>query len=179
MIAVLVPLGQVFELRAREQTSGAIRALLDLAPKDVHRLTDDGTEEEVTLDLAQLGDRLRVRPGEKVPAGEPMMDLGQDRALYSISVTSELTGVNPQMLRSYETKGLLTPFRTEGGIRRYSGQDVDRIEEIMSLLAAGLNLAGVRHVLGLLSETQRLQAEIDRRREKARRRTPPVRPSAG
>ncbi len=67
VITVLVLLGQVLELRAREQTSGAIRALLDLTPKTAHRLAADGTEEDVTLDLVQLGDRLRVRPGEKVP----------------------------------------------------------------------------------------------------------------
>ena len=67
VITVLVLLGQVLELRAREQTSGAIRALLDLTPKTAHRLDGDGTEEEVSLDAVQIGDRLRVRPGEKVP----------------------------------------------------------------------------------------------------------------
>jgi len=67
VITALVLLGQVLELRAREQTSGAIRALLDLTPKTAHRLSDDGTEAEVTLDQVQIGDRLRVRPGEKVP----------------------------------------------------------------------------------------------------------------
>jgi Cu+-exporting ATPase len=67
VITVLVLLGQVLELRAREQTSGAIRSLLDLAPKTAHRLRDDGSEEEVPLDAIMVGDRLRVRPGEKVP----------------------------------------------------------------------------------------------------------------
>jgi Cu+-exporting ATPase len=67
VITVLVLLGQVLELRAREQTGGAIRALLDLAPKTARRVRDDGTDEEVTLDLIQVGDRLRVRPGEKTP----------------------------------------------------------------------------------------------------------------
>jgi MerR family transcriptional regulator/heat shock protein HspR len=99
-----------------------------------------------------------------------MVDPGQERALYSISVTSELTGVNPQMLRAYETKGLLTPFRTEGGTRRYSGRDLDRIAEITDLLAAGLNLAGVEHVLTLRAETHRLRAEIDRLRDQRSRR---------
>lgn len=98
-----------------------------------------------------------------------MPDLGADRALYSISVTSELTGVNPQMLRAYEQKGLLSPYRTEGGTRRYSGEDVATIGEITTLLAAGLNLAGVEHVLQLRSETQRLQGEIDRLNADARR----------
>lgn len=96
-----------------------------------------------------------------------MADLGADRALYSISVTSELTGVNPQMLRVYEQKGLLTPHRTRGGTRRYSGNDVDTIAEITTLLAAGLNLAGVDHVLQLRSETRRLQDELDRIRADA------------
>jgi Cu+-exporting ATPase len=67
VITVLVLLGQVLELRAREQTSGAIRALLDLAPKTARRINADGSEEEVPLDLIAAGDRLRVRPGEKVP----------------------------------------------------------------------------------------------------------------
>ncbi len=67
VITVLVLLGQVLELRAREQTSGAIRALLDLAPKTARRVKADGEDEEVSLDLVEVGDRLRVRPGEKVP----------------------------------------------------------------------------------------------------------------
>src|SRR5262245_25506093 len=66
VITVLVLLGQVLELRARERTSGAIRALLDLAPKTARRLRVDGGEEEVSLDAIAVGDRLRVRPGEKI-----------------------------------------------------------------------------------------------------------------
>jgi P-type Cu+ transporter len=67
VITVLVLLGQILELRARERTGGAIRALLDLAPKTARRLGANGTEEEVALDTVAVGDRLRVRPGEKVP----------------------------------------------------------------------------------------------------------------
>ena len=67
VITVLVLLGQVLELRAREQTSGAIRALLDLAPKTARRIGADGKEEEAPLDSVAAGDLLRVRPGEKVP----------------------------------------------------------------------------------------------------------------
>ncbi len=67
VITVLVLLGQVLELRAREQTSGAIKALLNLAPKTARRLKDDGSDEEVALNSVAVGDRLRVRPGEKVP----------------------------------------------------------------------------------------------------------------
>ncbi|WP_224277902.1 heavy metal translocating P-type ATPase [Nocardioides lacusdianchii] len=67
VITTLVLLGQVLELRAREATSGAIKALLDLSPKTARRVREDGTEEEVTLDQVEIGDMLRVRPGEKVP----------------------------------------------------------------------------------------------------------------
>ncbi|MFF0924495.1 copper-transporting P-type ATPase [Rhizobium leguminosarum] len=67
VITVLVLLGQVLELRAREQTGGAIRALLDLAPKTARRVKDDGSDEDVGLDVIAVKDRLRVRPGEKVP----------------------------------------------------------------------------------------------------------------
>ena len=67
VITVLVLLGQVLELRARDQTSGAIKALLNLAPKTARRIAADGSEEEIPLDLVAVGDRLRVRPGEKVP----------------------------------------------------------------------------------------------------------------
>src|SRR3546814_16775028 len=67
VITVLVLLGQVLELRARERTSGAIKALLKLAPRTARRIGADGNEEEVSLDLVAVGDRLRVRPGEKVP----------------------------------------------------------------------------------------------------------------
>ncbi|MBU8547199.1 heavy metal translocating P-type ATPase [Roseomonas sp. F4] len=67
VIVVLVLLGQVLELRAREQTGGAIRALLDLAPAQARRLRDDGSDEEVPLAAIVVGDRLRVRPGDKVP----------------------------------------------------------------------------------------------------------------
>jgi Cu+-exporting ATPase len=67
MITVLVLVGQVLELRARARTGGAIRALLDLAPKVAHRLTASGTDEAIPLDQVREGDRLRVRPGEAVP----------------------------------------------------------------------------------------------------------------
>jgi len=67
VITALVLLGQVLELRARSRTGSAIKALLGLAPKTARRLRDDGTEEDVPLDQLQPGDRLRVRPGEKIP----------------------------------------------------------------------------------------------------------------
>ena len=76
VITVLVLLGQVLELRAREQTGGAIRALLDLAPKTARRIHPDGTDEEVHLAEVQLGDRLRVRPGEGVPVDGEVLEGG-------------------------------------------------------------------------------------------------------
>lgn len=98
VITVLVLLGQVLELRAREQTSGAIKALLDLSPKTAHRVAPDGTEDEITLDLVQIGDRLRVRPGEKVPVDGTVED-GRS-ALDEALVTGEAMPV---------TKSLETP----------------------------------------------------------------------
>lgn len=74
VITVLVLLGQVLELRAREQTSGAIRALLDLTPTTARRLRPDGTDEEIGLDQVRIDDTLRVRPGEKVPVDGQVLD---------------------------------------------------------------------------------------------------------
>jgi Cu+-exporting ATPase len=74
VITVLVLLGQVLELRARERTGGAIRALLDLAPKTARRIKEGGEDEEVTLDQIVVGDRLRVRPGEKIPVDGIVQD---------------------------------------------------------------------------------------------------------
>ncbi len=74
VITVLVLLGQVLELRAREQTGGAIRALLKLAPKTARRLRTDGDDEDVALELVQVGDHLRVRPGDGVPVDGEVLD---------------------------------------------------------------------------------------------------------
>jgi Cu+-exporting ATPase len=74
VITVLVLLGQVLELRAREQTGGAIRALLNLAPVTAKRVKQDGSDEEVSLDQVHVGDRLRVRPGEKVPVDGALLE---------------------------------------------------------------------------------------------------------
>jgi Cu+-exporting ATPase len=95
VITVLVLLGQVLELRAREQTSGALKALLNLAPKTARRVREDGTDEEVTLDLIQVGDRLRVRPGEKIPVDGVILEgrVSIDESLVtgeSMPVTKEV-----------------------------------------------------------------------------------------
>ena len=87
VITVLVLLGQVLELRARDQTSGAIKALLNLAPKTARRMKPDGTEEDVALESIVVGDLLRVRPGEKVPVDGVITD-GQS-SLDESMVTGE------------------------------------------------------------------------------------------
>jgi Cu+-exporting ATPase len=74
VITVLVLLGQVLELRAREKTGGAIRALLNLTPKTAHRLTNDGNDEEISLDQVAVGDRLRIRPGDSVPVDGEVLE---------------------------------------------------------------------------------------------------------
>jgi len=95
VITVLVLLGQVLELRARAQTSGAIRALLDLAPKTARRLKADGGDEEVSLDAIAVGDRLRVRPGEKVPVDGEVIE-GRS-ALDESMVTGESMPVTKEV----------------------------------------------------------------------------------
>ncbi|HBD7044602.1 TPA: copper-translocating P-type ATPase [Legionella pneumophila] len=74
VITTLVLLGQVLELKAREQTGSAIRALLKLAPESAHRIKEDGSEEEVSLDKVHVGDKLRVRPGEKIPVDGEVLE---------------------------------------------------------------------------------------------------------
>ena len=93
-ITVLVLLGQVLELRAREQTSGAIRALLDLAPKMARRIAEDGTEEEIALEAIVVGDKLRVRPGEKVPVDGAVIE--GHSSLDEAMVTGESMPVTKQ-----------------------------------------------------------------------------------
>ena len=79
MIVTLVLMGQVLELRARQRTSGAIKALLGLAPKTARRLAADGAEADVPLDDVRPGDRLRVRPGEKVPVDGVVLEGDDER----------------------------------------------------------------------------------------------------
>ena len=98
------------------------------------------------------------------PWGDP------GRGLFSISVAAELTGLHPQTLRIYDRERLLDPVRSAGGTRRYSTDDLDRLQQIMALTADGLNLAGVRRVLELQEQTRRLHAEIERLKAAARNR---------
>ena len=92
VITVLVLLGQVLELRARDRTGGAIRALLNLTPRSARRLRDDGDDEEIPLDQVQVGDRLRVRPGDALPVDGVVLD-GQS-AVDEAMVTGEALPVS-------------------------------------------------------------------------------------
>jgi DNA-binding transcriptional MerR regulator len=98
-----------------------------------------------------------------------------DQAVYGISVAAELLNVAPQTLRVYEARGLVEPSRTSGGTRRYSDEDLDRVRRVSELLAAGLNLAGVKLVMEMERETRRLRAELEEvhaRLERERSRGP-------
>lgn len=82
------------------------------------------------------------------------------RGVYGITTAAELVGTGAQNLRAYERRGLLEPARTEGGTRRYSTEDLDRLRRIGELIAAGLNLAGVALVLDLEADNTRLRNEL-------------------
>jgi MerR family transcriptional regulator, heat shock protein HspR len=96
-----------------------------------------------------MTERQQPRPGE---------------AVYIISVAARLAGVHPQTLRIYERKGLIEPYRTPGGTRRYSQDDLERLATIADLTAAGVNLEGVRRILELEMENRRLRDQVGRLR---------------
>ncbi len=141
-ITTLVLLGQVLELRARARTSSAIKALLGLAPKTARRLLDDGSEEDVPLDRVNPGDRLRVRPGEKVPVDGEVLD-GSSFVDESM-ITGEPTPVEKT-----------TGARVTGGTVNGKGSLVMRAERVGSdtLLA---------QIVRMVSEAQRSRAPIQR-----------------
>ncbi|MGI9584959.1 MAG: heat shock protein transcriptional repressor HspR [Acidimicrobiia bacterium] len=85
-------------------------------------------------------------------------------AVYIISVAAELVGMHPQTLRVYERKGLVSPFRTPGGTRRYSRADLERLSLIQDLSASGVNIEGIKRILALQAETVRLRSQVDRLR---------------
>ena len=88
------------------------------------------------------------------------------QAVYVISVAAELAGMHPQTLRIYERRGLVQPARTEGGNRRYSDADIEVLRRIAELAESGMNLEGIRRVMELEAENERLKAELaDARRE--------------
>ncbi len=88
------------------------------------------------------------------------------RAVFVISVAAELAGMHPQTLRIYERRGLLDPFRTPGGTRRYSQEDIEQLQLIQELTSQGLNLEGVKRVIALQEDNRRLKKKLDRLRDK-------------
>jgi MerR family transcriptional regulator/heat shock protein HspR len=87
-----------------------------------------------------------------------------DEAVYVISVAARLTGVHPQTLRIYERRGLIKPHRTPGGTRRYSDADIEQMRLIQELTASGVNLEGVKRILRLQAEVERLDHQVKRMR---------------
>lgn len=88
----------------------------------------------------------------------------RDHAVYVISVAAELAGMHPQTLRIYERRGLVQPARTQGGNRRYSDIDIDRLRRISELAAEGMNLEGIRRVMSLEAEVEQLRHEVEQLR---------------
>ena len=146
VITTLVLLGQVLELRARQRTSGAIRALLNLAPQQAHLLGSDGSEKDVALGQVQRGDRLRVRPGERVPAD------GTIREGASAVDESMVTG---EPMPVEKTAG----DQVTGGTLNTSGSLVMEAERVgpESMLA---------QIVKLVSEAQRSRAPLQRLADK-------------
>jgi Cu+-exporting ATPase len=142
VITVLVLLGQVLELRARAATSGAIRALLDLAPKTARRVREDGSDEEIALDTVKVGDRLRVRPGEKVPVDGEVLE-GRS-ALDESMVTGESMPVTKE-----------PGHKVVAGTLNQSGSFVLRAEKVGrdTLLA---------QIVQMVAQAQRSRAPIQR-----------------
>ena len=91
-----------------------------------------------------------------------------NQAIFVISIAAELAGMHPQTLRIYERRGLLDPARTVGNSRRYSEHDLERLRRIQELTREGLNLAGVKRVLELEDELERLRGEVERALEETR-----------
>lgn len=92
------------------------------------------------------------------------MDTDPTQGLFGISVAAGLVGMSPQSLRTYEARGLLEPERTDGGTRRYSHDDLDRLRRIGELLADGLNVAGIALVLDLEKRNAALTKRLGRAR---------------
>ncbi len=142
VITVLVLLGQVLELRARERTSGAIKALLNLAPKTARRLRADGNDEEVTLDLIHVGDRLRVRPGEKVPVDGEVLE-------GRVSIDESLV------------TGESMPVTKEAGARVVAGSINKTGSFVMRAEKVGADTLLAR-IVQMVAEAQRSRAPIQR-----------------
>ena len=141
-ITVLVLLGQVLELRAREQTGGAIRALLDLAPKTARRVREGGADEDVGLERVAVGDRLRVRPGEKAPVDGELIE---GRGVVDESM---VTGESMPVVKTVGDKLI-------GGTMNQSGGFVMRADKV------GRDTMLAR-IVQMVAEAQRSRAPIQR-----------------
>src|SRR5882757_5139178 len=146
IITTLVLLGQVLELRARQRTSGAIRALLNLAPQQAHRIAADGSEEDVSLRDVQVGDRLRVRPGERIPVD------GAIREGASAVDESMVTGEAMPVEKTVGDKVI-------GGTLNASGSFVMEAERVGSETV-------LAQIVKLVSEAQRSRAPMQRLADK-------------
>ena len=104
---------------------------------------------------------------------DPQHQPAASHGVYGISVAAELSGIPVQSLRLYESHGLLSPIRSNGGTRRYSSDDLARIRRISGLVAAGVNLAGIGRILELEDDNAALLAENSAHTEKATRNTKP------
>ena len=142
VITVLALLGQMLELRARDQTGGAIRALLDLAPKTARRVRADGGDEDVALEAVGVGDRLRVRPGERIPVDGAILE-GRS-AIDELMITGESMPVS---------RGV--GDRVIGGALNSSGAFVMRAEKV----GRDTMLAGI---VAMVANAQRSRAPIQR-----------------
>ncbi len=147
VITVLVLLGQVLELRARDQTSGAIKALLGLAPKLARRIEPDGTENEVAIELIAVGELLRVRPGEKVPVDGAMTE--GNSTLDESMVTGESMPVSKE-----------AGSKVIGGTLNASGSFIMKAEKI------GSETMLARIVQMEVANAQRSRAPIQRMADK-------------
>lgn len=98
-----------------------------------------------------------------------MAQEGRDKPLYMISVAAELTGMHPQTLRVYESKGLVNPKRSGGNTRLYSQADIERLELINQLTDEGINLAGVVRILDMKERADKREREMDELRDRLRR----------
>jgi Cu+-exporting ATPase len=142
VITVLVLLGQVLELKARSQTSGAIKALLGLAPKTARRVSADGTEQDVNLKAIQVGDKLRVRPGEKIPTDGVVTE-------GSSSVDESMVSGEPIPVEK------TVDAKVTGGTINGTGSFVMKAERV----GADTLLA---QIVKMVSEAQRTRAPIQR-----------------
>ncbi|SNB73240.1 Cu+-exporting ATPase [Arboricoccus pini] len=142
VITVLALLGQVLELRAREETSGAIRALIDLAPRTARRLTADGKDEEIALDAIGAGDRLRVRPGEKVPVDGVLIE---GRSTLDEAI---VTGESMPVTRGVDDKVI-------GGTLNQTGSFVMRAEKVG-------NETMLARIVQMVADAQRSRAPIQK-----------------